>query len=84
MTAPLDTLDVAWSRHMDAFRAMPPEDRLQLALGMSEEIREIALAGIRSRHPAWTPAQVQDALEDLVLGTELARRARQHRTPGQG
>jgi hypothetical protein len=76
MTAPRDTLDDAWSSQIAAFRAMRPEDRVQLALTMSEDVREIALAGIRARHPEWTAAQVQDQLEELMLGVDLARMAR--------
>lgn len=76
MRAPRDTLDDAWARQIAAFRAMRPEDRVQLALRMSEEVRDIALAGIRTRHPEWTAAQVQAELEDLTLGIDVARTAR--------
>ena len=76
MAAPRDTHDDAWARQMAAFRAMQPQDRLQLALTMSDEVREIAIAGIRVRHPDWTAKQVQEELEELTLGVELARTAR--------
>lgn len=35
----------------DIFRRMTTEKRLQLALEMSESLRNIALAGLRSRRP---------------------------------
>ena len=79
MAAPRDTHDDAWTRQMEAFRAMRPQDRLRLALTMSDEIGEIARAGVRARHPDWTLAQVQEGLEDLMLGVELARTARRDR-----
>jgi hypothetical protein len=46
---------------------------------MSDELREIARAGIRSRHPEYGERQVRDALEDLLLGEELATAARRAR-----
>jgi hypothetical protein len=79
MAAPRDTLDEAWSRHLEALRAIPPEERVRLALEMSGQVRQIALAGLRSRHPEWTPAQIQESLEELMLGSDLARTARQAR-----
>ena len=79
MAAPRDTSDEAWARQMAAFRAMRPVDRVRLALEMSNEVRKIARAGIRVRHPEWTAAQVQDGLEELMLVAELARAARRDR-----
>jgi hypothetical protein len=77
MAAPRDTGPDAWVRYIDGIRRTPPEERLRRALEMSDELREITRDGIRRRHPDWTPAQVQDALEDIMLGKELARRARE-------
>ena len=37
--------------HQDIFRRMTTEKRLRLALEMSESLRNIALAGLRSRRP---------------------------------
>ena len=76
MRAPRDTHDDVWARQMGAFRAMRPEDRVQLAMAMSEEVRELALAGIRTRHPEWTAAQVDGELQELMVGVDLARAAR--------
>ncbi len=58
---------------------MRPQDRLRLALTMTDEINEIARAGVRRRHPEFTDTEVQEALEELLLGTELARTARRER-----
>jgi hypothetical protein len=76
MTIPRDTSPVAWERYMDGIRRTSPEDRLRRAVEMSDELREITRAGIRSRHRGWTPEQVQDELEDLMLGEDLAMKAR--------
>jgi hypothetical protein len=79
MAGPHDTTGDAWSRQLKSFRAMPPQDRLRLALTMTDELHAIARAGIRARHPDWTASQVQAELEELVLGVELARTARRGR-----
>ncbi|MCA9640742.1 MAG: hypothetical protein H6718_19230 [Polyangiaceae bacterium] len=41
---------------------------------MSDEIREIAAAGIRQRHPEYTEAEVRRALVCLLYGRESAQR----------
>lgn len=43
---------------------------------MSEDIRRLAEAGIRSRHPEYSDRRVMEALADVVLGPELAKAAR--------
>jgi hypothetical protein len=82
MALPGDTSPAAWERYMDGMRRTSPQDRVRRAVEMSDELRHITRAGIRSRHPQWTPEQVQDELEDLMLGTDLARAARSARRSG--
>jgi len=41
--------------------------RLLAALQMSEEIRRVAVAGVRSRHPDWPGDRVERAVADLLL-----------------
>ena len=48
---PFDTNPGAAAVQQDIFRRMTTEKRLQLALEMSESLRNIALAGLRSRRP---------------------------------
>ena len=48
---------------------MSPSERVDLAVAMSEEVREIASAGIRSRQ------RVRRALLERLYGTELVARA---------
>ena len=63
-----DTSPAARDRQIEAFRRMTPGQRLQAAAEMTEEVRAIAVAGIRHRHPAYTEAEVQAALAQLFLG----------------
>lgn len=58
---------------------MRPQDRLRQAVTMSDEVREIARAGVRARHPDWGQARVRAELEDLFLGPELAGTVRRER-----
>lgn len=48
---PSDTSPQAAAVQRDIIRRMTTEERLLLALKMSESIRNIALAGLRSRRP---------------------------------
>ena len=72
---PHDTTPEAHKQQIAAYRRMPGEQRVLIALRMSEELREITLAGIQSRHPDYTPAQARDALLRLILGDDLYRAA---------
>lgn len=66
----LDTSIDARERQLERLRAMTPAARIELADAISDEVRSIAKAGIRARHPDWTPADVDAELRRLV---ELAR-----------
>lgn len=79
MKRPLDTSQAAHERQFEAFRQLSPEDRLRLAAEMSDEIRALAEAGIRSRHPDLSDEEVREALADVMLGPELASAARRAR-----
>jgi hypothetical protein len=57
------------------YRRLSPAERVGLAVEMSEQARAISLAGIRSRHPDYSPAQAHDALLRLLHGDDLYRRA---------
>jgi hypothetical protein len=50
------------------FRRMKPEERLHLALEMSESLRNVALAGLRSRHPELSPNELSHELMRLMYG----------------
>lgn len=72
MTVTRDTSAAARRVQVEALRRMGGPKRLQLALEMSEESRQVTLAGIRHRHPDWTDAAVHRELLRLMLGRELA------------
>ena len=53
---------------------MPAEKRLELALRMSDTLREVTAAGVRQRHPTYSSDQVRLAVIRLSLGDELFRK----------
>jgi len=54
---------------------MRPEQRVQLALEMSDDVMAITRAGIRHRHPDWPPTRVEAEIEVLLLRAEVATAA---------
>ena len=70
-----DTSLEAHRQQLAAYRRMGPEQRLLLALRMSDDGRSVAAAGIKSRHPAYGDDEVRDALRRLLLGDTLYRAA---------
>ena len=79
MVRPRDTSEPAFEEQLAAFRAMTPGERSAMGATMSDEVRRIAQAGIRDRHPTYTDAQVADALAEILLGPDLARKVDQSR-----
>jgi hypothetical protein len=76
MRRPIDTSAEARERQLDAYRAMRPQERLRLADEMSTDVRSLARAGIRARHPELASDEdVDTALARILLGPELARAA---------
>jgi hypothetical protein len=54
MPRPLDTSIDAYRRQVDAYRSIGPAERLRLAAEISADVRALAEAGIRRRHPDWS------------------------------
>ena len=72
MPRPRDTSPLAHGRQRDALRAMSPAARLAVAAALSDEVRALAVAGIRERRPGASDEQVALALARVVLGRDLA------------
>lgn len=84
MSVPRDTSPKAWEMYMATIRGIPPEERVQRAIRMSDDLRSIVREGIRSRHPDWTQTEVQEELEERMLGREVARAVRAARPGAPG
>ncbi len=72
---PLDTTREAHAVQAAVYRRMTPRERMEMAIRMSEEARQIALDGITRRNPGWTRARCRRALFESLLGPELCRLA---------
>jgi hypothetical protein len=75
---PADTSREAHEVQLAIYRRMSPEQKLMLAIRMSEEVREVAADGIRTRHPEYSPEEVRFALWRMLHGDDLFRRAWPH------
>jgi len=72
---PRDTSVEAWRFRQGILAGMTAEARLLAALEVSDSVREIQIAGLLARHPAWSRT---DAVRELVLidtGVDLGVRA---------
>lgn len=74
MTArPRDTTEEAYELQARLHRSMAPEQRSELALRMSDDIRRIAAEGIRLRHPEYSDRDVRRALVAVLYGVQAAK-----------
>ena len=67
-----DTTDAARRLQVEALRRLGGPTRLAIALQMSDDSREVTLAGIRYRHPDWKAAETHAELLRLMLGRDLS------------
>jgi hypothetical protein len=69
-----DTSPAANARYHELLRAMAPERRLEAAMGLSRAVRELAVAGLRSRHPDASEDELRVRLTVRLYGREAALR----------
>jgi hypothetical protein len=74
VTSP-DTTPGAMRVQAHIFANIPPNKRLELALAMSDSLRQVVAAVVRSRHPEYSSEQIKLAVIRLTLGDELFRKA---------
>ena len=77
MNAPLadDTASDIERRQIEAWRRMTAAQKADLIVALSQAARDLALAGIRHRHPRASPREQFLRLAILTLGPDLARSA---------
>jgi hypothetical protein len=71
---PADTTPEAARVQLEIIRRLSPERRMEMALEMSNFLRDVVAAGVRSRHPDYNEKQVGLAVGRLMLGDELFRK----------
>jgi hypothetical protein len=76
-----DTAPEAERVLIELLRRAPVARKLEMLGQMNAAARQLALQGLRARHPGATEAQLRRYLADLLLGPELAARAYGPRPP---
>ncbi len=69
-----DTTDAARREQIASIRRMEPGERVRVAVEMSEDVRRIAAAGARLRHPEWSDASVRRAVLSSIYGRAFVDR----------
>jgi hypothetical protein len=72
---PEDTSPEAWQILLDIYRRMTPDEKLQRTFEMSDFLRSICEAGIRTAHPSASEREVFLRLTQRTIGHELFQRA---------
>lgn len=70
-----DTHPEAEAVMLQLWRAASPARKLAVVLSANRTARELAMTGLRERHPGESPARLRRRLADLWLGPELAAKA---------
>ena len=60
---------------IELLRGASPSRKVAVVLSANRTARELALTGLRERHPGESPARLRRRLADLWLGPELAAKA---------
>ena len=71
----LDTTLEAARVQTGIYQGMTMEQRWRQALQMADSAKRMSMAGVRARHPDYSPRQVELAVIRMMLGDNLFRRA---------
>jgi hypothetical protein len=71
---PPDTTLDAHKKQIAILRKLPPERLALISFELSDNVRQIALEGIRRMHPEFTETQVIRELLPRLVGNELFRK----------
>jgi hypothetical protein len=63
-----DTSPEASAVQLALYRKLDPSARVQIAVELSEAVRETAVAGIRRRHPGYSDEEVWHDLRVILYG----------------
>lgn len=72
-----DTSEEALAVQLDCLRRMTPQERIERMCAWSNQIRRMAFAAIRRRHPDDSENEVRLKFIELTYGEELAEEVRQ-------
>lgn len=66
-----DTTEDAEQKQHEVFKRMRGEEKVRLSMAFSDFVRDLALAGLRSRHPAASESQQRVRFIKEVHGVEI-------------
>jgi hypothetical protein len=72
---PSDTSLEALKVQTEVLRRRGPDWRMTQAFRMSNDMRSVAVEGVRARHPEYTARQVELAVARILLGDALFQEA---------
>jgi hypothetical protein len=70
---PFDTSPAMMEAQIQLYREIGPEGRGRIAAEMSDMLRELAITGVRLRHPEYDEEQVLAAVLDVFYGGQAVR-----------
>jgi len=70
-----DTSAEALAVQFQVLRRIGPAGRLGMMFELSDNLRSLAEAGVRHRHPEWDDRTVEREVIRLMIGDDLFRRA---------
>jgi len=70
---PADTTAEAWNAQLAFLRRMDGSRRAAAAFELTRLVREASRAGIRARHPGYSPAEVGRAFFRMLHGDTITR-----------
>ncbi|MBI4265712.1 MAG: hypothetical protein HY657_15160 [Acidobacteria bacterium] len=71
----LDTSPEVERMQIERWRRMSPGEKAAIVAGLTQAVYDLALAGIRLRHPGASPREQFLRLALITLGPDLARQA---------
>ncbi|MGA2093578.1 MAG: hypothetical protein ABSH16_09250 [Sedimentisphaerales bacterium] len=71
---PADTTLEAHRKQVEILRKLSPQSKALMAMELTDNIRQIAIEGIRSRHPEFNEKQVMRELLRMLVGDELFKK----------
>ncbi|HUR83271.1 MAG TPA: hypothetical protein VM733_21110 [Thermoanaerobaculia bacterium] len=63
-----DTSSEAETKQFELYRSLTSAERAQIAVNLSEAVRQTAIAGIRRRNPEYTDVEVAETLRRMLYG----------------
>ena len=74
-----DTSSEALTVQLECLRRMSPNERLERSCAMSNQVKRMAFAAIRRRHPDFSEEEVRLKFIELTYGQSLAEDVRKRR-----